>query len=61
MLHNFIRIRDGYNEEDTLTIVGLEDIVRNEQARGGNDLRDLNANYFISDAGRLLWQDNYIF
>lgn len=61
ILHNFIRIRDGYNEEDTLSIMGLEDMVINEPARGGNDLRDLYANYFISDAGRLPWQDNYIF
>lgn len=65
ILHNFIRVRDGFNFENTLSIEGLENVnevnIRNNNVtRSGNTIRDKFANYFISDAGKLEWQDKCI-
>jgi len=55
ILHNFIRIRDEFNFENTFTIEGLEhvnevNIQNNNVTRCGNTIRDKFANYFTSDA-----------
>lgn len=36
VLHNIVRVRDGYNFEDTLTVVGLEDVNHAVIKRGKN-------------------------
>lgn len=61
VLHNFVRERDGFNFEDTLTVVGLDDIqdVQNERGnRPGNDIRKAFSDFFVSDIGSLSWQWN---
>lgn len=62
ILHNFIRIREGYAAEHTLVIHGLRDIESSELERNarGNQIRDRFANYFITEDGRVEWQDYYI-
>jgi len=35
VLHNFVRERDGYKFEDTLTVTGLEDVPDGKAVRGG--------------------------
>lgn len=62
-LHNFIRDRDGFNFEDTMT--GLFDIEQNPSgpSRAPNQLiqtRNKLAEYFVSDTGSVPWQANYI-
>lgn len=62
VLHNYIRVRDGYSIDDTLTIVGMTDMSNNlPTTRSGNALRDYFAEYFLSPAGRVPWQDSRIF
>lgn len=62
ILHNFIRVRDGYKEEDAMVIVGLTDYNTgiNNSTRSGNTTRDQFANYFVSNEGSVPWQNNYI-
>lgn len=65
ILHNFIRVRDGFNFENTLSIEGLENmnevnVENNNVTRCGNTIRDKFTNYFISDAGKIEWQDKCI-
>jgi len=36
VLHNFVRERDGYKLEDTLTVTGLEEVPDGQSVRGGN-------------------------
>lgn len=65
ILHNFIRLRDGYKFENTLSIDGLENVneinvQNNDVTRCSNTIRDKFANYFISDAGKVEWQDKCI-
>lgn len=58
VLHNFVRERDGYNFEHTLTVEGMVDMVP-DATRGGraiNDIRDRLANYFLSNEGQIPWQ-----
>jgi hypothetical protein len=60
LLHNFVRVRDGYNFEQTLTVVGLENFeVTGAVTRSCNSTRDSFANYFIS-TGKVPWQDSKI-
>lgn len=63
VLHNFIRDRDGFKQEHTLTVAGLQDIGthNNHNIRSGDSLRDKFANYFISPEGKVPWQDTSIF
>lgn len=66
VLHNYIRTRDGYNINDSMTIVGLEDAPTNRTLnrslnRSGDNLREIFANYFISPEGSVAWQDQYIY
>lgn len=65
ILHNYVRCRDGYKFEDTLTVEGFEDILANTSsiAQGGNAAnqnRNRWADYFLSDIGRVPWQDNFV-
>jgi len=34
-MHNFVREKDGYKFEDTLTVTGLEDAPDGQSVRGG--------------------------
>nr|CAH7753453.1 unnamed protein product [Callosobruchus chinensis] len=59
ILHNFVRKRDGYRFEDTLTVVGLEDAGNGDNIninRSLNRYRDALANYFVSSSGEVPWQ-----
>lgn len=60
VLHNFVRDRDGYKFEDTLSITGLADNEPGEDrsmTRGGAiHIRDKVADYFVSNAGAVSWQ-----
>jgi hypothetical protein len=64
VLHNFVRTRDGYVQEDTLEINGLYNIERNSTTRQGgrslNQRRNDLAEYFVSRAGSVPWQDSFI-
>lgn len=62
ILHNYVRVRDGYRYEDTLFEVPLESLLEGNVPRGGmsaNTARDKYAEYFITD-GRVHWQDSMI-
>lgn len=63
-LHNFVRVRDGFKFEDTLTITGLYDIQRNQQENRGHKsaykYRDAFADHFSSPVGAVSWQDTKI-
>uniref|UniRef100_A0A8C5MH56 DDE Tnp4 domain-containing protein n=1 Tax=Leptobrachium leishanense TaxID=445787 RepID=A0A8C5MH56_9ANUR len=59
ILHNYVRARDGFNFDDTLTVVGLEDDVNDDIIavnRYSNRYRDALSNYLTSDAGQVPWQ-----
>nr|CAI5821389.1 unnamed protein product [Callosobruchus analis] len=59
ILHNFVRKRDGYRFEDTLTVVGLEDAGNGDNIninKSLNRYRDALANYFVSSSGEVPWQ-----
>ncbi len=59
VLHNFVRERDGYNFEDTLTIEGFNAVPYMEGERGnksGNDIRKAFAEYFMTQEGSVAWQ-----
>lgn len=51
VLHNYVRDRDGYNPQDTLTIgASVEDVPNSYSVRGGmsaNENRNLFADYFF--------------
>lgn len=59
VLHNYVRDRDGFLIEDTMSITGLEDIRGDRTTRGGlsaNNLRDIMCKYFVSSVGSVPWQ-----
>lgn len=68
LLYNFFRKRDGCKYVDTLSVVGLSE--ENDSERNTTEpsnsrphvtaIRNQFANYFLSDVGRVPWQDNYI-
>ena len=63
VLHDFVRERDGYKFEDALTVTGLEDVPDGQSVRGGltaNSVRNKVADYFLTDAGTVLWQTSKI-
>lgn len=62
VLHNFIRVRDGYNFDHTLSINGFENSndIADIQNRSGNSIRDMFANYFLTNEGKVEWQDRMI-
>lgn len=58
ILLNYVRIRDGYRYDDTLTVQGLENIENTNVTRGSKNaltVRDKYANYFVTD-GQVEWQ-----
>lgn len=62
ILHNFVRVRDGYRIEDALHVETFED-VSGQHIRGtrtGIQLREHFAQYFISNEGSVPWQINKI-
>lgn len=60
VLHNFIKERDGYVFEDTITITGFKDSPEERQMQRGNlqakDVREKFAEYFMSNEGSVPWQ-----
>lgn len=62
ILHNFVRSRDGYNLQDALSVQGLID-ARNSNSgssRAPIQIRNTLADYFVSDAGSVPWQQHFI-
>lgn len=65
-LHNFVRDRDGFRFEDTLEIVGIHDNDNSENIslqRGKKqayNIRQDLAEYFVSPAGSVPWQNSKI-
>ncbi len=60
VLHNFVRIRDGYQAEDTLQIIGWEDTDMGNIITGSRadpqKVRDAFADYFVSNEGEIPYQ-----
>lgn len=58
VLHNFVRQRDGYRIEDTLTVEGLFDMdpIIEKPPKKASKLRDMFADYFLSEEGAVPWQ-----
>lgn len=58
VLHNFVRDRDGYDFEDSLTVTGMEDIKLDNLNvnKSINRYRDALTNYFNSELGQVAWQ-----
>lgn len=51
VLHNFVRERDGFDFEDTLIVMGVDDIPDLQNERGikpGNDIRKAFCDYFLT-------------
>lgn len=61
-LNNYVRIRDGYNFEDTLYTPPLENLASHYTGRAvrqADNVRVHLTNYFINE-GKVDWQDRYI-
>lgn len=60
VLHNYVRARDGYSVEDTLTVQGLHEMPSNnlipQGGRGANVVRNVLSDYFTTPAGSVPWQ-----
>jgi hypothetical protein len=59
VLHNFVHERDGYKFEDSLTVIGFEDVPDGQSVCGGirvNNVRNKATDYFLIDAGTASWQ-----
>jgi hypothetical protein len=55
----FFHERVGYNFEDAMSVTGLEHVPDGQSIRRGlteNNVRNKVADYFLTDAGALLWQ-----
>jgi len=61
ILHNFVRVRDGFNSEHTMYVTGFDDIEEENApfSWAGNTVRDKFANYFAGP-GAVPWQDSKI-
>ncbi|KAJ8911337.1 hypothetical protein NQ315_003991 [Exocentrus adspersus] len=61
ILHNFVRVRDGFNFEHTMYVTGFDDIEEENApfSWAGNTVRDKFANYFVGP-GAVPWQDSKI-
>ncbi|KAJ8930354.1 hypothetical protein NQ314_016851 [Rhamnusium bicolor] len=62
VLHNFVRVRDGYQFEDTLTspMENIEVIGTGGSCTAAKNIRNVFADYFTSPAGCVPWQYNMI-
>lgn len=61
VLHNYVRLRDGYRYEDTLfesPLPGMRTTTIRPSSRSRNT-RDIFADYFMNE-GQLPWQDKMI-
>uniref|UniRef100_A0A8C5LW04 DDE Tnp4 domain-containing protein n=1 Tax=Leptobrachium leishanense TaxID=445787 RepID=A0A8C5LW04_9ANUR len=59
VLHNFVRGRDGFNLDDSLSDIGMEEFINDDVMpvnRHSNRYRDALATYFTSEAGEVPWQ-----
>lgn len=61
VLHNFVRDRDGFEVENTLSISGFEDLAlgetqRNHATMSARNVWDVLKEYFISEVGSVSWQ-----
>lgn len=59
VLHNFVRERDGYNFEDTMMVVGMNELQAQPSVQGGraaNDIRNFLSDYFLTEEGKVSWQ-----
>lgn len=58
ILHNFVRQRDGYKYDHTLTCEGLYDVgvCHDRSSRSVNTTREEFANFFMSPEGQVPWQ-----
>lgn len=59
ILHNFVRVRDGYSFEDTLSVPGLIPVEERGppcRVKAVTDIRDKLAEYFVSPEGEVPWQ-----
>lgn len=63
VLHNFVRVRDGFHNEDITANNNFVECNDRYNVRGGqnaNNIRNIYADYFVSESGSLSWQDSYI-
>lgn len=58
ILHNFVRQRDGYNYDHTLTCADLDDLTvcHDRSSRSVNTTREAFATFFMSPEGQVPWQ-----
>nr|CAI5866952.1 unnamed protein product [Callosobruchus analis] len=58
VLHNFVRLRDGFKFEDTLTcaMVDIPVIGTGGTGKSAKQVRDTLAEFFITPAGSVPWQ-----
>lgn len=62
ILHNFVRSRDSYSYDDTLTVTGFVHTIDRDRDRGGRtalSVRDKLAEYFVTH-NPLPWQDKNV-
>ncbi|CAH1991245.1 unnamed protein product [Acanthoscelides obtectus] len=64
VLHNFVREKDGFNFENAhLPEIHLDNLPKAQNIRGGlsaNSIRTTFADYFLTEAGSVSWQDEAI-
>jgi hypothetical protein len=58
VLHNSVRDGDGFQLEDTLSVVGFENTVGSRA--NVQRIRDTFADYFVSNIGQVPWQKTVI-
>uniref|UniRef100_A0A8C5PJK6 DDE Tnp4 domain-containing protein n=1 Tax=Leptobrachium leishanense TaxID=445787 RepID=A0A8C5PJK6_9ANUR len=58
VLHNFVSGRDGFNLDDSLSVIGMEEFINDDVMpvnRHSNRYRDALVTYFTSEAGVVPW------